>query len=400
METKSANNSIILLLTYLMFFMFAMTTDAVGVVIPRLIEEYNISLTSAGAFHYSTMLGIALSGLFLGTLADKLGRKVSIILGLSIYSIASLLFSVFSQFEVFLVLLFASGMAIGIFKTAAVALIGDISTDSKSHTKTMNLVEGYFGIGAIIGPFIVTQLFKYGASWKALYIIAACLCILLIIAAYSVKYPEIKQKAEGFSFKHSLALVKDKHALLYSGYAMLYVATETAIYVWMPTFLKGYTGSLVLLVTYSLSIFFILRAFGRFFGAWLMTIMDWKKVLSFCSFAIAVCFIAAMIGGNKVGVISLPLSGLFMSVIYPTINSKGISGFDKSKHGAASGIILFFTCVSAVVAPLIMGAVSDAFGDAKYGFYLATAFSIILFIAFLSNQYNAKAEERLAQIES
>ena len=58
----------------------------------------------------------------------------------------------------------------------------------------------------------------------------------------------------------------------------------------------------------------------------------------------------------------LPLSGLFMSVIYPTLNSKGISCVPKKDHGAAAGVILFFTCVSAVFAPLAMGAAGDAMG--------------------------------------
>nr|AYC79729.1 MFS transporter [uncultured bacterium] len=90
-------------------------------------------------------------------------------------------------------------------------------------------------------------------------------------------------------------------------------------------------------------------------------------------------------GGVDWAVYLLPLSGLFMSVMYPTINSKGISCVPKSDHGAAAGVILFFTCVSAVVAPLALGAVSDAFGHIVYGFWLAAAFATVLFVATLFN---------------
>jgi len=65
-------------------------------------------------------------------------------------------------------------------------------------------------------------------------------------------------------------------------------------------------------------------------------------------------------GGMNWAVYLLPLSGLFMSVVYPTLNSKGISCLPKAEHGAAAGVILFFTCVSAVLAPLAIGAVADA----------------------------------------
>jgi fucose permease len=74
-----------------------------------------------------------------------------------------------------------------------------------------------------------------------------------------------------------------------------------------------------------------------------------------------------------------------MSVIYPTINSKGISSVPKSEHGAAAGVLLFFTCLSAVLAPLAMGAISDAFGGPIYGFALATGFAALLFGGLLLN---------------
>jgi len=74
-----------------------------------------------------------------------------------------------------------------------------------------------------------------------------------------------------------------------------------------------------------------------------------------------------------------------MSVIYPTLNSRGISCLAKSEHGVGAGVILFFTCLSAVLAPLAMGAVSDAMGGSKYGFVLATGFAALLFAGLLLN---------------
>ena len=143
-------------LTFLMFMMFAMTTDSVGVIIPKVKEEFKLSDTAAGAFHYVTMTAIALAGIFLGYLADKLGRKKTIVLGLVLFALNSYLFAAGDSFLFFLALLVISGASIGIFKTGALALIGDISTSTSEHTRTMNIVEGFFGVGAIIGPAIVT----------------------------------------------------------------------------------------------------------------------------------------------------------------------------------------------------------------------------------------------------
>ena len=48
-------------------------------------------------------------------------------------------------------------------------------------------------------------------------------------------------------------------------------------------------------------------------------------------------------------------------------------------------MILFFTCGAAVLGPLAMGAISDRFGDPKYGFILATGFAALLFVSLLLN---------------
>lgn len=395
---RPGNIGVIKALTYLMFLMFAMTTDSVGVIIPRVIQEFDLGMTAAGSFHYATMSGIALAGLMLGFLADGLGRKRAIILGLALFAVTAFLFVVGQSFGFFVLLLFLSGAAIGVFKTGALALIGDISTSTKSHTATMNTVEGFFGVGAIIGPAVVAALLASGASWKWLYVIAGGLAVLLIATASAVRYPKpAASRHNPADLKATLAMMGNPYALAFSLGTMLYVGVETAIYVWMPTLLADYRGPAILIATYALSIFFVLRAAGRFLGAWLLGRFAWTTVMVASGLAILICFAIALVGGRDAAVWSLPLSGLFMSVIYPTLNSKGISCFPKVQHGAVAGVILFFTCISAVLAPLAMGAVSDLFGGARYGFVLATGFALVLFIALLLNHLFDPSAARLAR---
>jgi fucose permease len=382
-----------------MFMMFAMTTDSVGVIIPEIIKEFRLSMTVAGAFHYADMAGIAFAGFFLGYLADKLGRKKTIILGLVLFALNSYLFAVGRAFTFFVLLLLISGAAIGIFKTGALALIGDITRSTTEHTATMNTVEGFFAVGAIIGPAIVGRLLAVGTSWKWLYVIAGTICVVLIVIAVLVRYPQTSTTAEAVDLKRTLMMMKNAYALGFSGLIFLYVAVEAAIYVWMPTLLAGYHGSLLWMATYAISIFFVLRATGRFIGSWMLAHLNWAPVVTVFSFAILACFVISMVGGVGAAVLALPLSGIFMSVLYPTLNSKGISCFRKPEHGAVAGVILFFTCVSAVVGPLAMAAISDHFGGAKYGFLLATGFAALLFVCLLLNWILNPTRELLQRLD-
>ena len=384
-----ANLSLLKLLTYLMFFIFAMTTDAVGVIIPEIIEQYQLSLTQASTFHYATMIAIALSGMLLGFLADRIGRKLTILLGLGLFGFASLLFMVNSGFSYFLLLLIISGVAIGVFKTGALALIGDITQGTKTHTGVMNNAEGWFGVGAIVGPAIATYLISQGVSWTYLYGIAAGFALLLCLIASSVQYPVTPKPAanthQKISFVQSFAYLKDPYALSFSSGIALYVVIEAGVYVWLPTLLKSYEGNFVILATYAISIFFVLRAAGRFLGAWLLSQFDWKFVLCLCAGVILLCFALSSLFGVAAAIWLMPLSGLFMSVVYPTLNAQGINCFPVSQHGSIAGILLFFTGAAAALGPLIMGIVGDAFGDLKFGFLFSTFCAALLFCGLLWN---------------
>ena len=398
-DFDARNRALIKWLTCLMFLMFAMTSDAVGSVIPHLIKEFGLSLTAAGTFHYVPMAAIAFGAIAFGFMADKLGRQPTIVVGLLLYGASSVMFAFGSSFSYFVALLAVSGLGVSIFKTGALALVGDITTSTKEHSSLMNTVEGFFATGAIIGPAIVATLLATGFSWKWLYVAAAAICAVLIAVSLCVRYPAKIVAKQPTSFAHTLRMASNPYALAFSTMIMLYVAVEVAIYVWMPTYLADYKGSLAWLPAYALTIFFVLRAIGRFIGAWMVKVVPWTWMLALFSAAISVCFAESLVGGTRVGVFLLPASGLFMSVMYPTLNSKGISCFRKSEHGAAAGVILFFTAVAAALGPLAMGAISDTFGGVQYGFWLATGFSCLLFIGLVANLVLDPSKRRLQEFE-
>ena len=389
------NQRLVRWLVCLMFFTFAMTTDAIGSVIPEVIEQFLLSLTAASAFQYATMAGIAAGALLLGFLADRLGPKPTIIIGLTLYGASSLVFAVSNEFLAFVALLGVAGLGISIFKIGALALIGDISTSTASHTRVMNTVEGFFALGAIAGPAIVVTLIASGMSWKWLYVIAAGICVALVIIASRVHYPPSKRQTGQVSAREMLIVMRDRAALGFSFLIVMYVAAEVAIYVWMPTLLQDYAGSVSWLPAYALTIFFVLRAIGRFVGAWFLGRLPWGATLALFGLAIFLCFGGSLVLGIESAAWLLPLSGLFMSILYPTLNSKGISCFPKSQHGAAAGVILFFTAAAAAVGPLAMGAVSDAYGSPRAGFVLATAFAFLLFAGLVANWLLDPARARL-----
>jgi fucose permease len=385
-EQSPQSAGLIRALTFTIFLAFAMTTDAVGVIIPRVLRDLHLSMTAAGVFQYASQGGVAIGGLGLGFLADRLGRKGSILLGLSVFAADALLFGVSRSLAVFSALMFVSGLSVGVFKTGALALIGDISPSPKAHTRTMNMVEAFFAVGAILGPLAVTLLLSHGASWKWLYVGVGAFCVVLIGMAARATYPRpASGPAPRVDFQRTLAIATSPWALGFGSVIMLYVGVEAAVCVWMPTLLMSQGGPALLVAAYALPLFFGFRALGRFAGYWVLARWPWTLVAATCSFGIVVCFALALTGGRTTASYALPASGLFMSLLYPTLNSKGISCFPRGEHGAASGVLLFFTCLSGVLTPLAMGLLSDRTGDPDTGFMLAAGLAGLLFLALFAN---------------
>ncbi len=392
-------------LVCLLFLTFAMTSDAVGAVVARVIDELHLTLRAASAFQYVPMGAMSLGALALGGIVDRLGYRRAIVLGLGFYGLSSLLFAWGRHFDFFLVLLGFSGLGISLFKTGAITLIGAVTEDGDGHTRLMNAAEGFFGIGSIAGPAIVAALFSAGLSWKWLYVTAACICCGLVILTSCMRVRTVRdfrQPSAGVPFTaarvRTMTILKDRHALGFAALIVLYVTIESAVYVWMPTYTRAYHGRFTVLPVYGLTAFFALRAGGRFLGLWLLHRLAWTVVLLSCGLFILLCFAGAVYGGVDAAVWLLPLSGLAMSVVYPTLNSKGISCFARHDHGAAAGVLLFFTALAAALGPYCIGMVSDAWGSIRYGFILATMLAALLVIGLLLNWAFNPAGRRLAAL--
>src|SRR5439155_25614433 len=137
---------------------------------------------------------------------------------------------------------------------------------------TSNTAWGFFAFGSILGPALMALLLSYWFCWTWLYVFAGLICVGLIAAASCIRYPQApaRQAQWGAGLRHTFELLRDPLLLGFSALIMLYVAVEVAIYVWMPSYLRAYRGSFPWLPLYGLTLFFVLRALGRFAAVWLL----------------------------------------------------------------------------------------------------------------------------------
>ena len=122
---------------------------------------------------------------------------------------------------------------------------------------------------------------------------------------------------------------------------------------------------------------------GRFLGGIILNRVKWIYLLTFCLLASGVIVILVLpLAKNTAiqGLISwtnaplviylMPLMGLFLAPIYPTINSTILSSLPKHMHSSMSGLIVVFSALGGTTGSIITGHVFESYSGTK-AFYLS-----------------------------
>lgn len=154
---------------------------------------------------YIFMLGVG--QLVLGTVSDRIGRKPTLYIGLSLFVVGALVCS-WSQTLPGLL----AGRLIQGFGGAAGAVIGRaILRDLYSGTelaRQMALAMAIFSIGPIIGPMLGVALVSVGGSWEFIFIGVAGYAALLIVAL--IRMPETLTRVRADALRPAILLTSQR----------------------------------------------------------------------------------------------------------------------------------------------------------------------------------------------
>lgn len=209
-------------------FIYGMIAAMLGTILPELSDRFHLSPSQNGSIAFVQALGLILASLAVGPLLDNEGKKIGLILGLALISVALFALPRSPGFRSILLLLFLLGVGGGILVTAANSLVSDVS---ETHRATaLNLVNLFFGLGALATPFISANLFQ--RNWVRLcYTIAALTVVTLVIQAVT----EMPGPTGAGRFVFSdVAPVLGRPLLFMIGlFLFLYIGCEVGIWNWL-----------------------------------------------------------------------------------------------------------------------------------------------------------------------
>ena len=303
-----------ILAVILAIFIYGMVAATLGTILPNLSDRFALTPSQNGNIAFAQALGLILASLSVGPLLDTEGKKVGLVLGLSLILIALLALPRSSGYRALILLMFVMGVGGGIVITGANALASDSSGGHRGSV--LNLVNLFFGLGGFVTPFIAANLF--GRNWVRLCYSIAGFTSGTLALEIATRMPAPVRSHLSY-FAGAGRLLHQPVLLLLGFFLFLYVSCEVGVWNWLPQHLiaQGIPKSRALNV---LSMGFALGLlFGRMLVSPILIHVPATAVLLFASVAMAITTYF-MLRTRKPGVALalVAVAGISMAPVFPT----------------------------------------------------------------------------------
>ena len=155
--------------------------------------------------------------------------------------------------------------------------------------------------------------------------------------------------------------------------------SEIGFGAWLVEFLQQARSQSVTTSTLFLSLFFGAITVGRLIGSFLVERIGYLRSALYAASASVVC-VAIGTFAPPVLVIFLPLTGLFFSIIFPTVTA-AVSDLHKENVGTILGLLFTFGGIGGMLGPWTIGIFSDWMGI-QTGFGIVSVFCVGMSVIF------------------
>ena len=389
-KTETGKNyAVTFALVCTLFFLWALCNGMIDVLNKHFQNSLHISKAQSAFVQFSNYMGYFLMALPAGLLAKRFGYKAVIILGLLLIASGALWFipaTSINTFPAFLAGLFIIATGLTCLETVAnpyTTILGP----AEMGAARINLAQSCNGLGWIFGPLIGGQVIlsatsevnRSNSTLFIPYMIIGGVVIVLAIAFYFSKIPEIKAEEETAATGPSAGKVKSmwkrKHFTLAVLAQFLYVAAQTGIFSFFINYIVENSRITDRSASQWLTVGFVLFLAGRLFGSMLMRFVKAHSTLAAFSFINVLLMVVTMFAHGIIGNIGLLLSFFFMSVMFPTIFALGIKGLGEQTKQASSFIVM--AIVGGAIIPMLMGRIADV-ASMRVGFVVPLVCFVIV----------------------
>jgi AAHS family 4-hydroxybenzoate transporter-like MFS transporter len=166
-------------------------TAAIGFIAPSLVAEWHISRPALAPVLSAALFGLAFGALAAGPLSDRLGRRLLLIVSVTVFGLACLASAWSGDLFQLTVLRFVTGLGLGAAMPNAVTMMSEYCPDQRRATLT-NLMFCGFPLGAAFGGFLAAWMIPH-FGWRSVLVLGGVTplilaVLLMIVMPESVRY--------------------------------------------------------------------------------------------------------------------------------------------------------------------------------------------------------------------
>jgi len=373
---------------------------------PIIAKQFGLSNSQLGLMSSLFFLVYAVLQIPGGILGDKLGRKAVVSFGFVFFGLATAFTGISSAFMMLLIARMFVGFGEGFYYGPQYALSSE-AIPKKRLTMGTAIINSGMALG-ISGGYMLSSkvVLQDGAHWSTPFFIMAVPTIIVGILFYTmlkerVIRPEDRDNAgEAVSKVHEKLsfseIIKNKNLVFTFIMCFCSLYGFFVINTWLPQFLqveRGYKGTQVGFISSLVPWASIPGAL--LFGYLADKFKNTKKLVFTLAPLAAISIIAVAYVQNKtLLIIALICYGLFGKLaLDPILVSFTTKQAPKNGLATTLSIYNFVGMSSSILSPYITGAISDAVGSMKVGFFVAGILLLVglFFMSFVKENSNVNA---------
>jgi EmrB/QacA subfamily drug resistance transporter len=151
-------------------FMVGLDITAVNVALPSIGEQMDASLSGLQWTVSAYTVVMASLLLFSGSMADRLGRRRTLVMGLGVFSVASLLCSLAPTVGLLVAFRVLQGVGASMLNPVAMSIITNTFTDPRERAGAVGVWGAVFGASMALGPIVGGALVS-SVGWESIFLI-------------------------------------------------------------------------------------------------------------------------------------------------------------------------------------------------------------------------------------
>jgi MFS transporter, AAHS family, vanillate permease len=294
---------------------------------PGIAKEWGMTPAGLGIVLSMELIGMALGSVFLGGVADKIGRRPTILGCLVVMTVGMLMATTVRGLVDLSIWRVITGLGIGGMLASINAVAAEFSNTHRRALSVSLMSIGY-PVGAVLGGLVVAQLLRVNSDWRPIFYFGASVTAVLIPVVYFV----IPESVHWLARKQPVgALEKINSALRRMGHATVNALPEISASVRSQSIAEIFQPGLVAITTIvTLAYFFHITTF-YFIVKWIPKIVvDMGFAQSSAAGVLVWTNVGGATGGAVFGLLTLRFGLKPLTIVLLVLSTVMVTLFGRS----------------------------------------------------------------------